>query len=510
MYADPIRSAIDTYAAIERIGAVRRQEERQARQDEINNEYIRLNMDATRQAMEQNRKAAADAERRAQMIRDYINGVLPPEMADELENTSEDAREMLANPQLIPQRKAAYLSLRNDMVNLMSGKGGSVQAVLDKASALPEIKRRLTKNGRIDGRLTNVLPSPDGRGFMFEGEFREQMKDANGRPMTNPDGTPMIRVWTAPLTENASSEPGDPVKVYTIHRLMNGIDENLAILETLETRSKLSPEERRLRFYAAEGVEAAIRDLEELRAEGKQKARTEAIIGAMDAEKDPSKKAIAALRGGANVNEAKALYDITNPDPQLQDYGYGQKIDRYGRVHKVPVAPRYGGGGGGGGGGGSALDIYSKGGIKTFQTQINKAADTYKSLEKMLFAYEQKMKDPSSSTPELDRMFGSGAKFNQNVYNNLRQRTNEARRAYEGWAQEYYNTYGNVYSPLTGPQTRAKQAAPPANSGRAIAEHKPQAGGKKIDRATAERYLAAAGGDANKARAKAKADGWEF
>lgn len=475
MIADPIRSAIDTYGAMERIGAIKRQEERQSRQDEINNEYTRLNMDATRQSMERSQNEAAEAARVKEMARRYVNGDLTPDEAADVEDNSHDAKEFLANPQLISERKAAYVSLRNDMLNLMSGKGGSVQALLEKASSLPEIKRRLTKNGRMDGRLTNVLPSPDGKGFMFEGEFREQFKDANGTPMTNPDGTPMIRVWTAPLTENASSDPGDPVKVQTVHSLMKGIDENLAILETLEKRSKLSPEERRMRLFAAEGVEEAIRDLNEHQAEGKQQARTESMLGAMDAEKDPSKKAMAALRGGASINEAKGLDDLVTPGLGLQDYGYGRKIDRYGQIHNVPTAPRGGLGGGGGSSGGGALDIYSKGGVKTFQTQINKAADTFKSLEKMLFAYEQKMKNPSHTSPELESLgISSGTPFNQGVYNNLRQRVNEARRGYQGWAQEYYNTYGNVYSPLTGPQVRQKQAAPPANSGRAIAEHKPQ------------------------------------
>lgn len=462
---DPIMSAINAYGAVASIQQQQREAERQAKRDALYEEQTRLNMDATRKSMERQDQEWNDRVIEKEATARFLMAKSLPEVAEIIKNTK-DGELFMSDPDALQAQLAKYKTVRGAIPKVLSG-GASLDELYPLINELPEVQRRLTLDGKREGQIVKVSADPSGKGLVITGRFREPFKDANGEPLRNPDGTIQMREWEAPLTKGASSDPGAEVNIYSIEGILGGIDRNIAVLEKM---AQFQPQYAALMAGSQVAQQSALADI----AERKSKDRSAAISKAVLTEKDPRKQGMAAIQAGAEPQEAKALFEIANPKPEWEDAGYGRKIDRYGVIHNVPVAPRSSGGGGGGGGA-SAIKMMNAM-KKPYQDQIKKAADNYNKLLKELTAYSGKQ---SSGPPsEMEAMFGSkGAKFNRGTYDEMRRQVNEARRVYESMTQDYYQGFGEVYSPLTGFGTRQpaqQQAAPPANSGRAIAEHKPQ------------------------------------
>lgn len=270
----------------------------------------------------------------------------------------------------------AVAALHNDIPAAIKGDKEATARLVDHINVLDS--ERFTKGGTRYGRPIAIYPAKDvPGGFYLEGEFAEFKKGKNGEILTGKDGRPIIDESTrrrAPLTEGKSSDPNDPVKVYTLNGVMPKILQKAKALEGI--RAKL------VEF----GDQAAAKEIEDTSRATAAATHLKALAKTQTNPSDRTKLNIVASMlesGDMSVEEASGAMKLSDAITSLSDR---EKLDIQHQYREDEISARgaesrstalyrhglKGGGGSGGGrkssgGGGEAAETPS--GYQVFYTQ---------------------------------------------------------------------------------------------------------------------------------------------
>ena len=323
--------------------------------------------------------------------------------------------------------------------------------LLNKMTAIlkPELMAGKLDDGNSprDAAIIDYAPSMDGKRVGLHVRFTRQ------------DGSQ----YNAPITKNRSADPNDPVLFVPITTFTDRLATERSVISALQAASvhygdthvrgmlqKLS-EESATRDQAVQRYQKYIESL------GKQ---------ADEAAQAGDKKLAGFLRDKRELllagDTPEEIEKMMKDDPRMKEvegedwasFGYGQvkykKGPNKGKIEQVPVKPEKAGVGSSGGGGkpGAAR--------KADERAVSMSGKLWQ--EKMKIANKYAVKKGTYA-------------YKETVHDGLIEQANEARRTYINQAQDFADTYNEVYAPYSDPGKKQAIGTPAQGKPEATVKH---------------------------------------
>jgi hypothetical protein len=255
MEVNPIKSAVESFGAVNDIFRQDAATERQTRMDDEQRQQRQFEndrqtaMDARSQAeaqraQETHQKQMTLFQNQQDVANDravhYKLSTDPSTMTPvDWEHAKKDPviADLIANPEKADERLGAAKRLHNNIPQLLSP---DLPDSPERDKVRTEVFDDLVKSDpeRFKGmKIVGITPSPQHKGFAVEVEKEIPLLDQSGKPQVK-DGKPVMQKVVRVLTENGKTveeDPNDPVKFYTIDGVMGGVLQNAKVINGIKT-----------------------------------------------------------------------------------------------------------------------------------------------------------------------------------------------------------------------------------------------------------------------------------
>lgn len=232
MIVDPIQSAIAAYKGVDDIFRQGRLDDERKQQQQFQNN-LALSQDQRAQQSHQLQMDKVDRQQKLAAVQSLRYRLANKEALTDvdMEILSQDPilSKYFDDPKLIDEALLATGRLHSNIPKLLQDRPAPTQdakewikarmdaklSIIDDANKLPTVAERLAKSG-TPGKIGDFLMHE--KGLVIEKKYKEGDKEI-----------------VAPLTQNASKDPNDPVNFYNIKDVMTKITTNAKMLDGLKT-----------------------------------------------------------------------------------------------------------------------------------------------------------------------------------------------------------------------------------------------------------------------------------